>query len=143
MISHKENRKLIRYRLCGDKRLSGVDLVKDAVRSEAGMTETLKIMIAEGEVLKTENGFYYLAPNLSLNLKIGEIPTQAELDILLKRFPNWIIAIGYLSNMKCYFNMSIKEAIERYESYNDGPVDASVSVTIIGFHDHFEAYDLG
>lgn len=142
MISHKENRKLIRYRLCGGKRLSGVDLVKDSMRSEAGMTETLKIMITEGEVLKTDTGFYHLAPNLSIKFKGDKIPDQAEMDILLKGYPNWIIAIGILSDMKCYFNVLIKEAVERYESYNDDPIDESYSVKIIGFHDHFEAYDI-
>ena len=60
---------------------------------------------------------------------------------------NKIIAIGGMSNFKCFLNVPEKEAIKRYCKYYGMPVEGfdkkANSFKTIEFEDEFEAYDIG
>jgi len=60
---------------------------------------------------------------------------------------NRLVAIGYVGIMKCYLNISDREAIQRYiksEDISETEFESNrdISFMIIEFDDEFQAYDV-
>ena len=73
-------------------------------------------------------------------LENAENVTQAMCDEIKGEHRHLMIAMGYTGVMRCYMDLSLDEAKTRYTA--DGDTLEGVGITIFGFDDEFEAYEI-
>lgn len=66
--------------------------------------------------------------------------TQAMCGEIKGEHRHLVIAMGYMGVMRCYMDLSLDEAKTRYTA--DGDTLEGVAITIFGFDDEFEAYEI-
>lgn len=68
--------------------------------------------------------------------------TQAMCDEAQGNHKHVMIAIGFLGLMSCYVDLTLEEAQKRYLEKNDEDNLDGISITVFGFDDEFNTYEV-
>lgn len=140
-MSHAKNRRIIRARLAGGRTMSGVELNQPGPENAEGLLDTIVRMTKEGELVRND-GSFRLPSNASVRWDGGEPAPTETIAALCHGRSNMIVSIGYTGIKRCYLNIPVEEAIERYMAENDVEDMAGVDCEVISFHDAFGAYEV-
>ena len=140
-MNHARNKAIIRARLADGKSMTGVALNTPREEKTEGLFDTMVKMVKAGELVK--NGAMYSLPiNESVRWD-GRYPIPfQDIEIITRGRPNKVISIGYMGVKRCYLNIGIEDAIERYKASEGTDDIEDVSLEVISFHDSFSAYDI-